>query len=248
MFFENIPILTKADFFELSFMRHAKVSVLGRPYHALSFRKSGKIEISACGSTYLSEPGTLTYIPRAFAYETTTLESGEMMFIHFTMKDDSPSAPFVIAPHSSSRFKELFREGLSSTKNPLIAMSLCYRIFAELAAELMPKEDRPPRRMLKAKEYLDSHICDTDLKVSHLANIAGVSEVYFRSEFKRYYRSSPIEYIKSERIKLAKDLLVTGICSVSDVATSSGFDSISYFSQEFRRLVGVSPTQYKKYN
>ena len=100
--------------------------------------------------------------------------------------------------------------------------------------------------MQRCKEYLDENVCDTALRVSDLAEMCGVSEVYFRAEFKKFYGSSPLEYIKKRRIEIARQLLSTGLYNVTQVAERAGFDSISYFSAEFRRLTGVTPLAYSK--
>lgn len=245
MFFEKTPIIQKADFLEFAFKKHSAVSVAARPYHALSFRKSGRVFISANGKSFISEAGTVTFMPLGVAYETEILEEGEMSFVHFVTAEPMGEEPLLVRPKNTARFKELFREGLSA-RDDFLSLAVCYSLLSELKNELTPKSSRPPKRMIKIKEYLDEHISEPSLKISELARLAGVSEVYFRTEFKKYYLSSPKEYIKIKRIELAKDLLSTGICSVSEVATSSGFDSISYFSQEFHRLVGMTPTQYMK--
>ena len=98
--------------------------------------------------------------------------------------------------------------------------------------------------MIKCKEYLDENICDSSLRVSELAEMCEVSEVYFRREFKKFYGTSPMDYIKRRRIEVAQGLLQTGLCSVTETAFQSGFESISYFSSEFRRLTGMSPSEY----
>jgi two-component system response regulator YesN len=46
------------------------------------------------------------------------------------------------------------------------------------------------------------------------------------------------------RIENAKAYLRTGLFSVTEVATKCGFDSISYFSCEFHRIVGMTPREY----
>ncbi len=245
MLFESMPVLLKADFLEFSFAEHAKVDVAARPYHALSFRRSGSVEIETPRTHFISDAGTVTFLPGGLNYSTAVLEECDMCFVHFTTASELSHEPVLIKPGNSAHFKELFREGVEA-RNPLIQMSVCYRIIAELETELKAISARPPRRMTRAKEYLEDNICDPELRIGDAAAVAGVSEVYFRSEFKKYYDATPIEYIKSRRIEIAKGLLSTGICSISDVAVASGFDSISYFSQEFRRLVGTAPSKYIK--
>lgn len=70
------------------------------------------------------------------------------------------------------------------------------------------------------------------------------SEVQFRADFRRAYGTSPVAYIKERRIAIAKTLLESNLYSVAEVAIRAGFDSISYFSSEFRRVTGFSPREY----
>ena len=99
--------------------------------------------------------------------------------------------------------------------------------------------------MAACKLYLDEHLCDCELRVTTLAELYGTSEVYFRKEFRKYYQLSPIEYIKKHRLELACQLLNTKLYSISEVAMNAGFDSVSYFSAEFRREIGCSPREYR---
>ena len=50
--------------------------------------------------------------------------------------------------------------------------------------------------------------------------------------------------LKARRIEIAKALLESNLYSVAEVAMRSGFESISYFSSEFRRATGFSPKEY----
>ena len=109
-----------------------------------------------------------------------------------------------------------------------------------------PAAESPNPQLRRAKRVMDERFADTTLHVGELAALRGVSEVYFRREFRRFYGVSPLEYIKAKRVDAAKRLLETGLYSVTDAALSSGFESVSYFSAEFRRLAGISPSAYVK--
>ena len=123
-------------------------------------------------------------------------------------------------------------------------IAAAYEILCEAQSVFFRHAPAPPRRMLRCKEYLDENVCDTSLRIGTLAKMCGVSEVYFRREFKSCYGTSPLEYIKRRRIEVACQLLSTGLYNVTQVAERAGFDSISYFSAEFRRLKGCTPSQY----
>jgi len=123
-------------------------------------------------------------------------------------------------------------------------MADAYRLLS-LGQSLFLEASRPPNdRMIACKAYLDAHVTQPSLRVSALAAMYFTSEVQFRADFRRAYGTAPAAYIKARRIEIAKALLESNLYSVAEVAMRAGFDSISYFSSEFRRATGLSPREY----
>jgi AraC-like DNA-binding protein len=71
-----------------------------------------------------------------------------------------------------------------------------------------------------------------------------MSEVYFRRLFKEEYGVSPQKFIIDLRIQNAVALISTGYYSLKEVALMSGYSDYKYFSIEFKKAMGVSPSQY----
>lgn len=248
---KEIPIITHVEFFKANNDKRAPVTVGARPFSSLSIRKSGKTVIRVGNTTLCSTPDTLTYIPRGCSYTTEIPEAGEMFIMHFYTSPEggmlSPT-PLCVRPDFPLSFSNTFQNAIShfaSEGCDLFCMSTAYEILNEATAAFFRTRPAPPRRMLRCKEYLDENVCDTSLRISLLAEMCGVSEVYFRAEFKKFYGVSPLEYIKKRRIEIACQLLSTGLYNVTQVAERAGFDSVSYFSAEFRRLTGTTPSQYQ---
>jgi len=247
---KDLPIVTHAEFFRLDYDKRPPMAVSGRPFCSLSIRKSGTTVIKTREKALSSTPDTLTFIPAGCAYTTEIPEGGEMYLLHFYASPEggvfSPT-PLCARPPFPLSFYNLFQNAISHFSAEgcdLFCMSAAYELLNEAAAAFFETRPAPPRRMLRCKEYLDENICDTALRVSDLAAMCGVSEVYFRAEFKKFYGASPLEYIKKRRIEIARQLLSTGLYNVTQVAERAGFDSVSYFSAEFRRLTGETPSQY----
>ena len=72
-----------------------------------------------------------------------------------------------------------------------------------------------------------------------------MSEVYFRRLFKAEFGISPQKYIINLRMQNAVGLISTGYYSLQEVAYMSGYKDYKYFSVEFKRLMGVSPSGYE---
>ena len=79
-----------------------------------------------------------------------------------------------------------------------------------------------------------------------LARYAGVSERHLNRCFMQETGTTPLTYLNRYRIQQAKNLLVEGQLSVTEIMGQVGFSESSYFTRLFRREVGVSPSAYKK--
>ena len=247
---QEFPIITHAEFFKLNFESRPPVTVGSRPFCSLSIRKSGETVVEWNGKTLVSLPDTLTYIPAGCTYTTHIPQAGEMYFLHFYTAPEGGAlspVPLCVRAPSPLSFYNLFQNAISHFSAEgcdLFCMSAAYEILNQASAAFFRTRPAVPRRMLCCKEYLDENVCDTALRVSTLAEMCGVSEVYFRREFKKFYGASPLEYIKKRRVEIARQLLSTGLYNVTQVAERAGFDSVSYFSAEFRRLTGETPSHY----
>ena len=246
----DIPIITDVQFFTSFFKRRGLIHIPARKFSSITFRKSGRVLVRCGEIEFISEPNSLTFMPKGCAYDTQILEDGEMSILHFHTLEESDrflDAPISVRPQFPLAFSNLFGNALerfASSGCDLFSMSAAYELLNEAKSIFESNSPSPPRRMKKCKQYIDDNICDSSLRISALAEMCGISEVYFRREFKKFYGTSPLDYIKKRRIEIARGLLQTGMCNVTDTAFQSGFESISYFSAEFRRLTGMSPGEY----
>ncbi len=249
MYSEKTPVISDLSFMHIFYNKRTAVSVRARPFNSLTFRKSGSITVSSEHGQLISPPDTLTFIPKGCSYESEILESGEMYVMHFFTASQENEKPECASHDFPLAISNLFLNAIekySVSGVDLTCMSMAYELLAEAQNAFLPHEKYPHGRMRKSKRYIDENICDSSLRIGELAKMCGISEVHFRSEFKKIYGSSPLDYIKKRRIEMAKGLLQTGMCSVTETAIQSGFDSVSYFSYEFRRLTGMSPSEYIK--
>ena len=84
----------------------------------------------------------------------------------------------------------------------------------------------------------------SDLSIKEIADKSFMSEVYFRKLFKEEYGISPQKYIIDLRIQNAVGLISVGYYSLKEIAYMSGYNDYKYFSVEFKKIVGVSPSEY----
>ncbi|NBZ89224.1 AraC family transcriptional regulator [Stagnihabitans tardus] len=89
-----------------------------------------------------------------------------------------------------------------------------------------------------------SHIRETftgQLRISQLADVAGMSSATFHRHFKSMTAMTPVQYQKLLRLQEARRLLLLDQADVAGVGYAIGYESPSQFSREYRRLFGAPP-------
>ncbi|MFJ7499716.1 AraC family transcriptional regulator N-terminal domain-containing protein [Serratia grimesii] len=82
---------------------------------------------------------------------------------------------------------------------------------------------------------------DSYLDVNALAKEAGMSVATFHSHFKTITETSPMQYLKSTRLHQARLLMLRNNLTASAASARVGYESVSQFSREFKRLFGLTP-------
>lgn len=86
-----------------------------------------------------------------------------------------------------------------------------------------------------------------NISLDTLAKISGFNKKYFCKIFKTFTLKTPMEYLNSLRISIAKKMLLQdNSCSITDVAYSCGFNDVSYFIRVFKKECGITPNKYRK--
>ncbi len=82
------------------------------------------------------------------------------------------------------------------------------------------------------------------LGVEDYAYLTGRSVSSFRRDFRDFFGTTPNKWLRHQRLQQAVALLDAGDISVTELSYSVGYDNISYFIREFRKVTGLSPKQY----
>jgi AraC family transcriptional regulator len=101
------------------------------------------------------------------------------------------------------------------------------------------------RQLKRAEEYMLEHM-DGDLGVENLAAAAGLSPVYFARQFKLRTGCSPHRYLRSLRVKRAKELLGNDYMSIAEIALNCGFCHQEHMTRVFRAECGTTPAAFRR--
>jgi len=102
-------------------------------------------------------------------------------------------------------------------------------------------------RLHIARTFIDHHY-DMPLTLEHISREAGFSPYHFIRLFRLAYKRTPHQYLIHQRIEKAKELLRASDLSVQEICYTVGFESLGSFSTLFHRVVGLSPSSYRKWS
>lgn len=97
----------------------------------------------------------------------------------------------------------------------------------------------------KATLYFNEHYSE-DISIDEYAQNNHVSVSWFIRNFKQCTGSTPMQYILSKRIYNAEILLHDSTYNVTEIAEIVGYDNPLYFSRIFKKVKGISPSEYRK--
>lgn len=99
-------------------------------------------------------------------------------------------------------------------------------------------------RMTVALHYIGKHYAE-DLTVGDIAAFSHMSETHFRRVFQKTMNMTPTEYLNLVRIQGACEYMRKNAVSMEIVAEKCGFQSVSTFNRNFKKIVGITPYQWK---
>lgn len=97
----------------------------------------------------------------------------------------------------------------------------------------------------KIVNYMELHYME-DLKAKDFAKNCGLSETHMRRIFSEYANMPPSEYLNVVRINKACELLAHKNVSIEEAARSVGYPVLSTFLRNFRKIIGLSPSAWRK--
>lgn len=112
----------------------------------------------------------------------------------------------------------------------------------------MPQEEYPKvylyRRIVQAKRFIDQGYAEP-IDLDEIAGEASFSKYHFLRLFAKAYGQTPKQYLQCVRIEAARRLLERHV-SVSEACVQVGFESLTTFSGLFKRIIGLSPSDYQR--
>lgn len=84
--------------------------------------------------------------------------------------------------------------------------------------------------------------------IDDMSQMMLLSRAYFQRLYKKEFGVSVMTDVINARMNLAKRLLVTDGRNIAEIAAACGYESEIYFMQQFKKIIGITPTQYRNKN
>jgi AraC-like DNA-binding protein len=175
------------------------------------------------------------------------------LLLHLADRGQSASVPprsMVSSPmddamsHSVLRFLQIMASPLDAEiLGRAMVREIYYRVLTGVQGQMLRSAltlQGQFGKVAKALRKLHAEY-DSYLDVNALAKEAGMSLATFHSHFKTITETSPMQYLKSTRLHQARLLMLRNNLTASAASARVGYESVSQFSREFKRLFGLTP-------
>lgn len=195
-------------------------------------------------------PHDILFLPKGTSYSVSPIELGSCYAVNFECFDCPTLSPFKYKLKNQGllevfkKIKSVWDKKMNGyqMKCKSELYNLIYQLQREYFSEYISKTKYD--LILPAIEYIHAGYFSQSLTVEALSKKCGITPEYFRKIFKHFFGVAPLNYINDLKIKRAKELLKSGLYTITEVCEMSGFTDTSHFSRVFKKTVGCSPSAY----
>ncbi len=192
-------------------------------------------------------PGAL-----GWAYFWIGVGAGAGLDAAFHMARAAVEPVFAGAPNDETN--AMFERGIRATRlSEATSPAITSAAISDIRAEVLGR--RAHRQGLIGSDRFEERLSDvverirTDLDwpwtIPDMARLAALSPSQLHRIFKRRFGTSPINWLRRERINRARRLLADRALSIAEVGRRCGYADPYHFSRDFRRLCGLSPSPFR---
>ena len=205
--------------------------IIVREPSSLAFMPSGAIHsnrIHRTGIRFLSIEITRPWLNRV---------NGYLAFIRGLTQFDSGPLPWLAM--------RLYREFRSKDDVASLAIEgLTLELLAGVCRQTSHSENGNAKGLSRAKDFVHDRFQES-ISLAEIAEFAEVHPVSLARAFRKTYHCTVGDYVRRLRIEFACQKLSASDASLVEIALCAGFSEQSHFSRTFKRLTGLTPSEYR---
>lgn len=241
------------------FTEKAYSSLARLPTHAhelshFCFVLAGNYQEKMSGKSFERIPSALVYYPPDVSHGEEHFTPGR----HFLVEVDAKSLehvkdygaqltdPVLLEANSSLWLAaRMYREFSARDQFSNLALeSLSTELLVAASRREQRDERNPPPWLLKVKEYLGESFSEPH-GLNELAKAVEVHPTHLARVFRRFERCTVGDYIRKVRIDYARERMLTTNERLVEIALSAGFADQTHFTRSFKRITGMTPTEFR---
>ncbi|MBE6739612.1 MAG: AraC family transcriptional regulator [Ruminococcaceae bacterium] len=200
-------------------------------------RESKKIEIHTCHAGLVDIAVPLISNEKVIAFIILGQIKNEVDFEEILNKTKGLNCDKALLEEGYLSIREFDFKKINSVAN--IALMLAEHILINNMLE--PLLDTTVKKSI---EYINKNICK-NITVKSICDEINVSKSAFYKSFKSVLNISPNQYINSQKILKAKELIKISDMSIKEISFYLGFTNTTYFYKLFKKITGVTTNKYK---
>ncbi|MDW2796391.1 AraC family transcriptional regulator [Clostridium boliviensis] len=157
---------------------------------------------------------------------------------------DAGTAPALSLFYAAFNACELEPDGYEFTVRDAMS-KIILLLNGDKEKQIVRVDSMKEQRLKQMMNWIDEHYMDK-VTVEDIAGAAGICVRECQRTFATIIKDTPIRYLMRRRIAIAADMLKSSNAANSDICALCGFESQSYFTKQFRLVMGVTPKQYQK--
>jgi len=243
-------------FYELVFVNSGKLDIFSEDYNgvllknqAIIHRQNSLHSIKCDGDT---RPNVIIIgfecdarIIDRFSLSPITLGDGAIQKLADIVKEGrNVFAPPYDTPTYNMKKKKKMRYGSEQTLRILMEYFLILLVREYGESENDEEAHETPSHIQEIIDYVDVNYSEK-ITLDELAFLFKTNRATLCREFKRATGKTVVEYINQKKLEIAKQLIRTTDDSFTKIAEDLKFDSIHYFTRFFKKLSGLTPTQFR---
>jgi len=224
------------------------------------FPLRGKAMMTFDGIPYEMEPGKIYHAGPKMKLNKKVMGDAkwEFILVHYEIPDSEKQlfpcsvSHYELETGYNPRINDLLQKlchtvSIPGTLQTLRAKSVFFNVMdAVLSGASHLRKEGGRQVVEQAIEYINNSYMQP-LTIPKLAEQYGLGSQQFAYLFQKYAKMSPNEYLISQRMSRARELLCTTTCSVSEISDYVGYSDPYYFSKLFKKRTGISPSALRVY-